>query len=96
MRGRHGQADRPPGDLCESTSVKELIELIAKKLVLHPEDVQVRVIDGEEGQSLELRVHPDDMGRVIGKDGRTAKAMRTLLNSAASKANQRVTLHIVE
>ncbi len=76
--------------------MKELIELIAKKLVLHPEDVQVRVIDGEDGQSLELRVHPDDMGRVIGKEGRTAKAMRTLLNSAASKANQRVTLNIVE
>jgi len=76
--------------------VKELIELIAKKLVEHPEDVQVRVIEGEEEQSIELRVHPDDMGRVIGKAGRTAKAMRTLLHSAASKANQRVTLHIVE
>ena len=76
--------------------MKELIELIAKKLVEHPEDVQVRVIEGEEEQSIELRVHPDDMGRVIGKAGRTAKAMRTLLHSAASKANQRVTLHIVE
>ena len=76
--------------------MKELVELIAKKLVEHPEDVQVRVIEGEEEQSIELRVHPDDMGRVIGKAGRTAKAMRTLLHSAASKANQRVTLHIVE
>lgn len=76
--------------------MKELIELIAKKLVEHPEDVQVRVIEGEEEQSIELRVHPDDMGRVIGKAGRTAKAMRTLLHSAASKANQRVSLHILE
>lgn len=76
--------------------MKELIELIAKKLVEHPEDVQVRVIEGEEEQSIELRVHPDDMGRVIGKAGRTAKAMRTLLHSAASKANQRVSLHIIE
>ena len=76
--------------------MKELVEQIAKKLVERPEDVQVRVIDGEQGLSIELRVHPDDMGRVIGKAGRTAKAMRTLLHSAASKADTRVTLHIVE
>jgi predicted RNA-binding protein YlqC (UPF0109 family) len=76
--------------------VKDLVELIAKKLVAHPEDVQVRAIDGEEGQTIELRVHPEDMGRVIGKSGRTAKAMRTLLNSAASKANMRVNLQILE
>jgi len=76
--------------------VKELIELIAKKLVDHPEDVQVRLIDGDNGQCLELRVHEDDMGRVIGKDGRTAKAMRTLLSSAAAKAGCRVVLQIIE
>ena len=76
--------------------MKDLVELIAKKLVAHPEDVQVRAIDGEEGQTIELRVHPEDMGRVIGKSGRTAKAIRTLLNSAASKANVRVTLQILE
>ncbi len=76
--------------------MKDLVELIAKKLVEHPEDVQVRVIDGDQGQDIELRVNPDDMGRVIGKAGRTAKAIRTLLHSAASKADVRVTLHIVE
>jgi len=76
--------------------VKELVELIAKKLVEHPEDVQVRIIDGEQGQSIELHVHADDMGRVIGKAGRTAKAIRTLLHPAASKAHVRVTLHSVE
>lgn len=76
--------------------MKELIELIAKKLVQHPEDVQVRVIEGENGQSYELRVHPDDMGRVIGKGGRTAKAIRTLLGTAATKADVRATLQIVE
>lgn len=76
--------------------MKDLVELIAKKLVAHPEDVQVRAIDGEEGQTIELRVHAEDMGRVIGKSGRTAKAIRTLLNSAASKANMRVTLQILE
>jgi uncharacterized protein len=76
--------------------MKELIELVAKKLVQHPEDVRVTVIEGDEGQFFELRVHPDDMGRVIGKNGRTAKAIRTLLSSAASKAEARAVLQIVE
>ncbi|PCJ51244.1 MAG: hypothetical protein COA73_18035 [Candidatus Hydrogenedentota bacterium] len=76
--------------------MKELIELISKKLVEHPDDVEVRVIDGEEGQTYELRVHPDDMGRVIGKNGRVAKAVRTLLNSASAKQDVRVNLEIVE
>jgi predicted RNA-binding protein YlqC (UPF0109 family) len=76
--------------------MKDLVELIAKKLVDHPEDVQVRVIEGEHGQTLELRVHADDMGKVIGKGGRTAKAIRTLLSSAAAKRNIRVHLQIAE
>jgi uncharacterized protein len=76
--------------------VKDLVELIAKKLVAHPDDVQVSVVEGEQGQTIELRVNPEDMGRVIGKSGRTAKAIRTLLNSAASKASLRVTLQIIE
>ena len=74
--------------------MKDLIELIAKKLVSHPEDVQVRVIDRADGQAYELRVHPDDMGKIIGKNGRTAKALRTLLNSAASKQDIRANLQI--
>lgn len=76
--------------------MKELVELIAKKLVQHPEDVHVREIEGEDGRNIELRVHEDDMGRVIGKNGRTAKAIRTLLSSAAAKADARVSLQIVE
>lgn len=76
--------------------MKELIELISKKLVDHPEDVQVRVIEGERGQTYELRVHPDDMGRVIGKNGRVAKAVRTLIGSAAAKQDVRASLEIVE
>ncbi len=76
--------------------MKELIELIAKKLVSHPEDVQVRLIEGEDGQCFELRVHADDMGKVIGKSGRTAKAIRTVLNAAASKQDARAVLQIVE
>lgn len=76
--------------------VKELVELIAKKLVQHPEDVQVRVIESEEGQVYELRVHQEDMGRVIGKNGKTARALRSVLASAATKANIRASLQIVE
>ncbi len=76
--------------------MKELIELISKKLVEHPEDVQVRLIESEDGQTYELRVHPEDMGRVIGKNGRVAKAVRTLVNSASAKQNVRATLEIVE
>lgn len=76
--------------------MKELIELISKKLVEHPEDVQVRVIESDDGQTYELRVHPDDMGRVIGKNGRVAKAVRTLLSSAAAKQDLRVSLDIIE
>jgi len=76
--------------------VKELIELIAKKLVAHPDEVQVTVTEGEEGETIELRVNREDMGRVIGKAGRTAKAIRALVNAAASKAGKRVSLQIVE
>lgn len=76
--------------------MQELIEFVAKKLVEHPEDVQVRLIEGEEEQNYELRVHPDDMGRIIGRSGRTAKALRTLVNSAAAKANVNANLEIVE
>ena len=76
--------------------MKELIELISKKLVEHPDDVEVRVIENEDGQVFELGVHPDDMGRVIGKNGRVAKAVRTLIGSAAAKSNIRATLDIIE
>ncbi len=76
--------------------MKELIELISKKLVEHPEDVQVRCIESEDEQVYELRVHPDDMGRVIGKNGSVAKAVRSLLAAAASKQQVRATLEIVE
>jgi hypothetical protein len=75
---------------------KELVEFVAKKLVTHPEDVKVRVIENEEGQVLELRVNPEDMGKVIGRGGKTAKAMRSLLASATTKSNTRAVLQIVE
>ena len=76
--------------------MKELIELVAKKITEHPEDVQVRVIESDEGQQYELRVHPDDMGKVIGKDGKTAKALRSIVGAAAAKQELHVGLTIVE
>jgi len=76
--------------------VKELIELIAKRLVEHKEDVQVRLIENDEGQCYELHVNPEDMGKVIGRGGRTAKAIRTVLSASASKQNTRAMLQIVE
>ena len=76
--------------------MKELIELISKKLDEHPDDVQVGVIESDEGHTYELHVHPDDMGRVIGRNGRVAKAVRTLLATAAAKHDIRAHLEIVE
>jgi len=76
--------------------MKELVEYVARALVDHPDDVTVRVIEGERTKVLELKVHPDDMGQVIGKQGRTAKAIRTLLSAAATKENVRAVLEIVE
>lgn len=76
-------------------SLKDLVEYIAKSLVDDPEQVHVSEIDGETSVILELRVGPDDMGRVIGKGGRTANAMRTLVRVLAAKQGKRVTLEIV-
>ena len=76
--------------------MENLIEFIAKKLVEHPEDVEIRKIESEGDQNYELRVNESDMGRVIGRSGRTAKAMRTVLAAAASKSNIHANLEIVE
>jgi predicted RNA-binding protein YlqC (UPF0109 family) len=76
--------------------MKELVEAIAKALVEHPENVQVRSVDGEQVTVLELRVHPDDLGKVIGRQGRTAKSMRTILGAAGMKLRKRLTLEILE
>ncbi len=76
--------------------LKDLIEYIAKSLVDHPEQVTVHQIEGEKTTILELSVAEDDLGKVIGKHGRTAKALRTLLNAAATKMHKRVVLEILE
>lgn len=75
--------------------MKELIEYIAKSLVDDPSCVQVTEIQGATSVILELRVAPEDMGRVIGRNGRVANAMRTLLRVIAAKQGKRVTLEIV-
>ena len=76
--------------------MKELIEAIAKALVDHPEQVQVRVVEGEQITVLELRVHPEDLGKVIGRQGRMAKSIRTILAAAGMKLRKRVTLEILD
>ena len=76
--------------------MEELVRYIASTLVDHPEQVQVKTVDNPESTIIELSVGPDDMGKVIGKQGRTARALRTLLGAASSKAHRRVMLEIVE
>jgi uncharacterized protein len=76
--------------------MKELVEAIAKALVDHPENVSVKSIEGEQVTVLELRVAADDLGKVIGRQGRTAKSIRTLLGAAGMKLKKRFTLEILE
>lgn len=76
--------------------MKELVEAIAKALVDKPDEVQVRAIEGEQVTVFELRVHPSDLGKVIGRQGRTAKSIRTILGAAGMKLKKRMTLEILE
>lgn len=74
--------------------MKELVKMIAQSLVSKPDEVVVTETDTEEGITVILQVAPDDMGKVIGKKGRTAKAIRTVVNAAASKEDKHVTVEI--
>ena len=76
--------------------MKELIEFIAKSLVDHPEQVVVSEIEGEQTSVIELKVAKEDLGKVIGKQGRTARAMRTILSAASTKIRKRSVLEIIE
>ena len=76
--------------------LKELVEYVVKKLVDKPESVVVTEICGEQAIIVELRVAPEDLGKVIGKEGRTARAIRTLLHAAATKERKRAVLEILE
>lgn len=75
--------------------MKDLILVIAKALVDHPDDVRIHVKEDERSTVYELSVHPDDVGKVIGKQGRIAKAMRTVVTSASVKSSKRVIVDIV-
>ena len=74
----------------------KLVETIAKSLVDNPDEVKVTCNESENGTVIELRVSPDDMGKVIGKQGRIAKAMRTVVKSAAIRQNKKVTVEILK
>jgi predicted RNA-binding protein YlqC (UPF0109 family) len=76
--------------------MKELVQYVAKSLVSNPDAVEVKETQGETASVLELKVAKEDLGRIIGKQGRTAKSIRTILNAAASRANRKVVLEIVE
>ena len=76
--------------------MKDLIDYIAKSLVDRPESVTVRETEGEKTTIIELRVAQEDLGKVIGKQGRTARAMRTIINAAGTKIGKRCVLEILE
>ncbi|MES0447009.1 MAG: KH domain-containing protein [Desulfobacterales bacterium] len=76
--------------------MKDLIKCIAQALVDHPEQVEVLEVEGEQILVLELKVAKEDIGKVIGKQGRTAQAIRSILNAASGKAKKRMLLEIIE
>jgi predicted RNA-binding protein YlqC (UPF0109 family) len=75
---------------------KDLVEYIAKSLVDDPDGVSVNIVEGEKSTILELRVSADDIGKVIGKHGRIAKAVRTILSASSTKSGKRVVLEILD
>ncbi len=76
--------------------MKELIEYVVKTLVDHPDEIRIAEINGERTIVFELRCHPDDVGKVIGKSGKTVGAIRTLLSTVAARQNKRAMLEVVE
>jgi predicted RNA-binding protein YlqC (UPF0109 family) len=76
--------------------IKELISYIAKALVDNPDAVEVSEVEGEQTSVIELKVAKEDLGKVIGKQGRTARAMRTILSAASTKIRKRAVLEIIE
>ncbi|OGP58702.1 MAG: RNA-binding protein [Deltaproteobacteria bacterium RBG_13_61_14] len=79
-----------------SGDTKGLVEFVARNLVDHPDQVRVIEIEGEQNTILELRVAPEDLGKVIGRQGRTARALRVVLNAVASKKHKRSIMEIRE
>jgi hypothetical protein len=83
-------------DALEADVEKDLVEYVAKSLVDDPDGVEVNMIEGEKSTILELRVSQDDIGKVIGKHGRIAKAIRTILSASATKTGKRIVLEILD
>ncbi|HCL55729.1 MAG TPA: RNA-binding protein [Spirochaetia bacterium] len=75
---------------------KEFVEGIVRSIVDHPEDVKIKVVEGEKSTILELKVNPEDVSKVIGKGGRIARAIRTLIGVIAGRSNKRIILEILE
>ncbi len=75
--------------------MRELVEVIAKALVDNPDAVEVKTVEGERSTVLELKVAPEDMGKVIGKQGRIAKAIRTVVKAAATNSDKKVVVEIL-
>ncbi len=80
----------------ETSNIKELIEYIAKSLVDNVENIEINEIAGTQTNVIELKVAKEDIGKVIGRNGRTADAIRTILNCGAAKLNKRYILHIID
>ena len=76
--------------------MKDLVEFLAKALVDNPDEVNVTEVSGENSSVIELKVAKEDQGKVIGKNGRTARAMRTILSAASAKIRKRAVLEIIE
>ena len=76
--------------------MKDLVQFLARHLVNHPDAVEVKETQGDTASVVELKVAKEDLGRIIGKQGRTAKSIRTILNAAASRTNRKVVLEIIE
>jgi predicted RNA-binding protein YlqC (UPF0109 family) len=82
--------------MSDTADLKELVEFMAKSLVDNPDDVQVTEVPGEQTTVYELKVSKEDLGKVIGKQGRTAHSMRTILTAASTKMQRRTALEIIE
>ncbi len=88
-------SSEPRSDTAPSLT-EDVLTYVAKSLVDHPDDVTVTAVEDDGETVLELRVHPDDMGKVIGKRGRTAKAIRTMVKAAATREGTNASVEIVE
>ena len=93
---QEGGADQLDTLKAQSAELRGLLEFVAQSLVTRPDAVEVSESQSDDSAVLELRVDKEDLGRVIGKQGRTAKSLRTLLNAAAARSNRKVVLEIIE